>query len=708
VSGFLRAGGQNGLAVEVFAPHPRDLAMTWVDWNPAPPDKDMGLWGGVFLESSGPLALRHPQVTTRLDLPSLDSAHLTVEAEVVNATDHAVKGLVEGEIDGAIRFSRAVELGPRERQNVTFDPAQVSQLNISHPKLWWPYTLGSPELHALSIGATVDGTKSDGRTIQFGIQEITSELTEKGCRLFKVNGRPILIRGGGWSPDMMLRRSSDRLEAELRYVRGMNLNTVRLEGKLESEEFFDLADRYGILVMAGWCCCDHWEQWKKWSAENHSVSKASLKDQAMRLRSHPSVLVWLNGSDNPPPADVERDYLDVLKAADWPKPILSSATEKKTAVTGASGVKMRGPYEYVAPSYWLTDSSHGGAFGFNTETSPGPAVPPIESLKAMIPASHLWPIDNVWNFHAGGEQFKDLHFFTEALEARYGKAADVADYAKKAQALAYEGERAMFEAFGRNKYQATGVIQWMLNNAWPSMIWHLYDYYLRPGGGYFGTKKACEPLHIEYSYDDQSVVVVNDRPEGFSGLKVSARVLDLALTEKFSREAVVDVGPDAVLRAFALPAATELGPTYFLRLDLRDREGREASTNFYWLSSKPDVMAWDKSDWWGTPVKFHGDLQALARLPPTRVKVSSDFRQDQGEGRARVRIQNTGTALAFQVRLKLTEAPGGPEILPVYWDDNYLELLPGEEREITATYPTRDQKGATPSIEVEGWNLAAY
>jgi exo-1,4-beta-D-glucosaminidase len=707
VSSLARVGERNALAVEVFAPHLRDLALTWVDWNPAPPDKDMGLWGGVRLESSGPLALRHPQVVTKLDLPSLDSAHLLVEAEVVNAVDHPVKGVIEGKIDRTIQFSMPVELAPKEHKSVIFDPERVPQLNVSHPRLWWPYGLGTPDLHDLSIEVQIEGQESDKREIKFGIDQITSELTEKGCRLFRVNGKPILIRGGGWAPDMMLRRSPDRLEAELRYVRAMNLNTVRLEGKLERDEFFDLTDRYGILVMAGWCCCDHWEHWKKWSPEDHTISKASLTDQALRLRGHPSLLVWLNGSDNPPPADVERDDLAILKAADWSKPTLSSATEQKTVVSGASGVKMSGPYDYVPPSYWLEDKSHGGAFGFNTETSPGPAIPALESLKEMLPPDHLWPIDEFWNYHAGGGPFGDLHLFTAALEARYGKATGVGDYARKAQTLAYEGERAMFEAFGRNKYAATGVIQWMLNNAWPSMIWHLYDYYLRPGGGYFGSKKACEPLHVEYSYDDRSIVVVNDHPEGFSGLKVSAKVLDLGLLEKFSREAELDVGPDTVVRAFVLPPPTALVPIYFVRLELRDQAGRVVSSNFYWLSAKPDVLMWDKSEWWYTPVKAHEDLTALTHLPMTQLKVSSDLSEANGEGRARLRIVNTGAALAFQVRLKLVEAPGGPEILPIYWDDNYLELLPGEEREITATYRLKDRSGRPPAIEAEGWNVAS-
>ena len=201
----------------------------------------------------------------------------------------------------------------------------------------------------------------------------------------------------------------------------------------------------------------------------------------------------MNGSDNPPPPDVERVYVDILKRLNFPNPYVSSATAKKTTVTGDTGVKMNGPYDWVPPNYWLADDSRGGAHGFATEISPGAAVPPVESLKRMLPADHLWPIDDVWNYHAGGGQFRTIQTFTDALTARYGAATSIEDYALKAQLMTYEGERAMFEGYARNQFTSTGVIQWMLNNAWPSMIWHLYDYYLRPGGGYFGTKKACEP-----------------------------------------------------------------------------------------------------------------------------------------------------------------------------------------------------------------------
>ncbi len=702
VTRWARAGARNAIAVEVFAPQPTDLAVTWVDWNPMPPDKNMGLWSEVSITDSGPIALRHPHVVTRLDRPSLAMAHLTVSAEARNTTDRPVRGRLRGAI-GGIRFAQEVALGPRERKVVRVTPEATPALNVPNPRLWWPYRMGEPYLHTLALEMEAEGAVSDRLQVRFGMREVTSELTDKGHRLFRVNGRPILIRGGGWASDMMLRRSSDRLRAQMRYVRELGLNTIRSEGKFESDEFFDLADEQGILVMIGWCCCDQWEDWKKWDDEDRRVAVASLADQTRRLRSHPSVFVWLNGSDGPPPPEVEKAYLDELERVEWAVPVLSSAADK-AAASGPSGVKMRGPYEYVPPSYWLLDTKNGGAFGFDTEVSPGAAVPPLESLKEMLPPEHLWPIDAFWNFHAGGQEFAKLDRFTAALEARYGRATSAEDYARKAQALTYEGQRAMFEAFGRNKYAATGVIQWMLNNAWPSMIWHLFDYSLRPGGGYYGTKKACEPLHVQYSYDDRSVVIVNDRPEAARGLKVSARVLDLDLAPRFSREAVVDVGADALARAFEIPALTGLSSTYFVRLDLADAAGRSLGTNFYWLATRDDVLDFARTEWFYTPVTQHADLTALARLGATTLAVAPIV-ETGSAGVRQVRVSNTGRALAFQVRLKLTEGTSGREGLPVWWDANYFALLPGESRDVRVS--SSPSASGPLAVEAEAWNAPA-
>jgi exo-1,4-beta-D-glucosaminidase len=692
VTDYLSPAANNSIAIEVFPPTPHDLANAFADWNPMPPDKNMGVWRSVYLTSSGPVKLRFPLVVSKV-ASSLNHATLTVSAELENSTSTETTGELKGTI-GDLSFNKTWTLGPNQRKTVTFDALELSQ-----PKLWWPVNLGEPNLYPLHLEAEIHGEISDSSETKFGIREVTSELVDHKL-LFKVNGQKILIRGGGYTFDMLLRSNPEKQEAELDYVRDMHLNTVRLEGKIVDDHFLDLADQKGILVMAGWTCCDHWEEWKSWNDEDTEIAAASLKDQIHRLRSHPSVFVWLNGSDNHPPADQEARYIGILKELDWPNPYVSSATSQVSKVSGESGVKMLGPYEYVSPAYWLTDHKLGGAYGFNTETSPGPAVPPIESLEQFLPPEHLWPIDSWWSYHAGGGEFRTLNVFTEAMNKRYGTASNLAEYTKRAQMMEYEGERAMFEAFGRNKYVATGVIQWMLNNAWPSLIWHLYDYYLRPGGSYFGAKKGCEPLHIQYSYDDGSVDVVNSYRRDFQGLTATAEVYNLDLTKKFSKTVKFDSKSDASDRLFIIPAIAGLSETYFVRLQLADSHGTVVSNNFYWLPREPDVLDFPKSTWYVTPTKTFGSVQGLNSLAKTTIESQLAVQSDASETTAKVTVKNTGATLAFGVELRLRDG-SQQEILPVRWEDNYIALMPGETRTMEAHMHASKEV----ILSVSGWNV---
>src|SRR6185503_1184041 len=602
-------------------------------------------------------------------------------------------------------------------KDVAFTSEQFPQLNIDHPRLWWPAQMGKPERYTLNLEFNLEGRVSDRAEEKFGIREVKSEVLAANRRLFSINGKNILIRGGGWSPDMMLREDPQRLRDHFRYVQDMGLNTIRLEGKLETKEFFDLADERGILLIAGWCCCDHWEHWANWKAQDFTIAEQSLRDQIYRLRGHPSLIAWMNGSDNPPPPDVEQTYLKVEKELLWTNPVVSSATAKLAGFSGESGVKMSGPYEYVAPSYWQTDSvdsTHpqpcnqggcGGGYGFNTETSMGPAVPPIESIRAMVGKDHLWPIDNVWDYHAGGGAFKDLHVFSDALNARFGPATSAEDYAVKAQMQTYEGVRAMYEAYSRNKYTSTGVIQWMLNNAWPSMIWHLFDFYLRPGGGYFGAKTAMQPLNPLYGYDDHSIYLVNSRYEDAKQVKVATKLLNLDMREKFSNESTVDVPADGVIKVVAIPEIEGLSPTYCMALKVSDSAGKVLGSNFYWLSTKRETLDWAKSTWFNTPTLAYADFKALAQLPKVKLRVTDQSKRDGDQEITHVTLENPSKSLAFFIRLKLKKGAAGPEILPVLWQDNYVSLLPGEKRELTAIYRASELGAERPAIEVKGRNI---
>ena len=704
VTDLVMPGAANVLAVETFAPTEKDLGINWVDWNPCPPDKDMGLWGEVDLVTTGGVRVRSPMAVTHFRDESLGAADLTIYTELHNATGHEVRGVLSGSAAG-VQFQQPVQLAAHEEKTVVFNPEQFPVLHIKSPKPWWPYQMGEPHLERLTVSFSDQGVKTDEQSVEFGIREITSELTPNGSRLFRVNGKPILIRGAGWSQDMLLRIDDQRLRDQIRMVRDMNLNTIRLEGKLETEEFFRLADQQGILVMLGWCCCDHWEHWKDWTADDLTIASASLRAQLLRLRQHASLLVWLNGSDNPPPPDVERAYLQIESETHWPNPVLSSATGTPTTVTGESGVKMTGPYDYVAPSYWYFGAHYGGAVGLNTETSPGPAIPSLASRQKFLPDADAWPPTPTWSLHYGGGEFADLKVFDEAMRAVYAKPASAADYERMAQTMTYDSERAMFESYGKNKYFATGVIQWMLNNAWPSMIWHLYDYYLDAGAGYFATKKACEPLHIQYSYDDRSIVVVNSTYQPVDGLQASVQVRGLRWNELFSAKTTVNSAADSSQRVFAIPENLYTSPErlFFIDLTLSDSAGRIVSRNFYWVPGTLTTFDWERTDYTHTPAARHEDLTALANLPPAQVQATAEI-ETTPQGRCiHLHLNNSSNALAFQVRAAARTSSGGL-IAPVFWSDNWIELPPGASTELTAQLPA--SAADIPTIQVDGWNVA--
>jgi len=697
--------GINALAVEVIPPLTEDLTVYFVDWNPMPPDHDMGIVRAAYLLSSGPVALRNPQVVSTLS-PALDQAQLTLYADLTNGGGQPVQGTLRGTI-GGISFAKSVRLAANTTSRVSLAPADFPQLVVANPQLWWPAGLGAQALYTMQIEFDIGRAVSGRASVNFGIRQISSQLDANQHRQFYINGKRILIRGAAWTHDIMLRQDPDREEYQIRYARDMHINALRLEGKMFDNHLYELADRYGVLIMPGWCV-GAFEDWDKWTADQYAIAPESLRYQVRQLRNHPSVFVFLYGSDNTPPPDVEQTYLQVFADENWPNPVLNSAGDHTTPGFGLSGVKMTGPYDWVAPNYWLTDTRRGGAWGFITETSPGPAVPLVASLQQMMAPPHLWPVgDSVWNFHAGCGDFAQTTDFTTSLQNRYGPAKDINDYAMKSQVMTYEAERAMFEAYGRNKYTSTGIIQWLMNTAWPGLIWHLYDYYLRPGGGYFGTMKALEPVHVQYSYDDSSIVVVNSLFQSFSGYSVTSEVYNMDLTQMFTRTTTVSIPEDSSTRVFYLPQINGLSRTYFVRLLLNDSGGNPVSSNFYWLSTQPDVFDWSLPDFPYAQLQTYADLTGLQNLPPAQVSVNWTSDQSGGDQVEHVTVRNQSPNLAFFVHLTVLKGKGGGDVAPVFWSDNYFPLLPGESRVLTAAYPKTLLGGATSYVQVDGWNVVS-
>ena len=721
VSGLVVAG-ENALAVAVAPPKPGDFSTGFVDWNLPAPDRNMGLFRPVRLRFCRGVSIENPCVRTRLDLSMLATANLTVSAELVNHSDEPVAGVLQGSIEG-IQFSRDVQFQPGETATITLTAEEHSQLHLANPRLWWPHDLGTPELYELELRFAVGSETSDACSVRFGVRDVADYRTAEGHRGFKVNGKEVLIRGAGWTDDLLLADTAETIAAELKYVRHINLNCVRFEGIWgKDQRLYDLCDEYGILAMVGWSC--HWEHEQYLgkpaddlyggvtSPEDIELVSRSWRDQLVWLRNHPSIFVWAVASDKLPAPELERRYIDIFQECDPTRPYLVSTggvgseqrivcpEELVSEVSGSSGVKMLGPYEYTPPVYWYTDTRRGGAYGFNTETSPGAAVPTLESLKKMLPDDHLWPIDDWWHFHCGLNEFTSLDCYREAIRRRYGEPGSLEEFALKAQVLNYELIRPMFEAFRLNKGRATGVIQWMLNAAWPKMYWQLYDWYLMPTGTFYGAKKACEPRQLVYHYGDRGIYLVDDRDGETRSLTADVRVYDIE-----SRLFLAARLPITSNKVFELPRFRTISTTHFLHLGLSDSGGDTIATNLYWLSTKPDVLDYERkvTPWeYYTPSKEYANLTGLNALPQADLEVKC--RIDE-QGGIVVDLANHGDGIAFFIELLLTDESTGEPVVPIFWQDNYVSLLPGEARTVTAQV---ESPTGRPALLVRGWNVEPH
>jgi exo-1,4-beta-D-glucosaminidase len=713
ITRYVQHAGVNVLSIEIrrpFNPNKRegDLAIDYADWIHYPADYNGGILNDVVIRMADPVSVDYPLVVTHFDLPSLELAHLQVTAELTNYSDHPQTVELKGKINEDIRFQQKCQLGPGEQREVTFRSADFPQLNVHNPRIWWPWQYGEPLLNQLELTVEKEGRISSRLHETFGIRQINSELINNRSRVFLVNGKRILLRGAAWSPDIFQRRSPQRQEQEMRLVRDMNMNIVRSEGKLEDEHFYDLCDRYGLLLMTGWMCCGAWQYPELWDSGKRKVALESDRSVMYWLRDKACLLAWLNGSDMPPrDSSLERQYLSIENQLQFPDPILSTADASVSKVSGYSGVKMNGPYDWVPPIYWEGDSNRfGGAWSFATEISPGPSIPPMESLLRFIPKDSLSPTNSDWLYHCGTMTFGNTNIFLAALSARYGQPSSISDLVTKAQMQDYEGHRAMMEGYGWKKYHfATGVVQWMLSNPWPGLIWHTYDYYLYPGGTYFGIKKALEPMHVQYSYESGMVGINNSFLKNFPGCHVSASLYDANGKIIFAKESSTVASPDSVTACFAIPSMTSPGDVSFLRLELRDGNARLHSINWYWLSGKQDSLAWNKSKWYYTPESSYADFSGLQKLPACQLKESHAGSESGAETIQTIQLRNTGQSIAFFVHIRVLKAEGADDILPVRMDDNYFSLAPGEEREIQCRYLTQDAGASLPFIQVSAWHL---
>lgn len=732
ISNFITEG-ENVMALKMWQPADGEFSIGFVDWNPLPPDRNMGVFREVILEITEGVKIRSPFVYSKVNKETLNEAELFIHTELENNSDKVIEGVLKVDFEVGV-VEKKVKLQPGEIMSCAFSPEEYKQLFVKNVNFWWPNGMGDPNLYELKVEFVSENKVLDKAEDRYGIREFNSYLDKNENRVFEVNGKFVLIKGGGWADDLLLQDTKETVEAQLRYVKHMNMNCIRLEGFWGKDKtLYDLCDEYGILLMVGWSC--HWE-WDEYllkpthekyggatNDEDVDLLADSWKDQMLWLRNHPSIYVWMLGSDKLPTPKLEEKYIELFKKYDPSRSYITSAggagTEDNNIIadvplisdiSGPTGMKMLGPYAYTPPVYWFTDTQLGGGYGFNTETCPGPNIPPLASLKKMLPEESLWPIDKeYWEYHSGRNAFKTLDRFTKAMDLRYGNSSSVEEFAFKSQLMNYELMRPMFEAFIAHKPTSTGLIQWMLNSAWPEMYWQLYDSYLQPNGALYAVKKACTPLHAIYRYGFDDIFIANEDLEDANNITVKIKVYDIHSKEVFADQWNGGIKTNLSKFIYKLPKIKNLTDVWFLDLRVYDENNNEVDNSIYWLSLQKDELDYDaakKLDWpFYTPTKGYADFSSLDKLPKVNLDYDYQFTNDDKNGKVTLKVKNPSESIAFFIFFDLVDTKTENPILPIYWDDNYVTLLPGEERTYEANYNLADSNGEKPELKVKAWNV---
>jgi exo-1,4-beta-D-glucosaminidase len=753
---------RNSLAIEVRPNNPiKMFTLDDVDWNQIPPDNNTGIQFPVQLQLAGPLADGNAHVIER-NAAGLASSALTVKADITNSAPSPQTGTVTATITPpagggpAVTVSQPVTVPPRTTRTVTLRPARFPALTIRRPLIWWPYQLGRQPLYTLSTSVSRGGATLNSASEQFGIRTITSSLVgrspeaPRGVRSFAVNGVPIVIRGGGFSPNLFLHYSAANTARQIALMKNLGINAIRLEGHLMPADFYRQMDRAGILINAGYQCCDAWQlpsSGRGVTRADYRLLRRSALAIGQELRNHPSVFSF-QWSDNAPIRRQEAVSLAAFRQADFDDPIISSAEYNSSPVLGPAGEK-EGPYDWVPPDYWY-DTTHfdpsdptrtnvGGSWGYDSEQSAGDTVPTIDSLNRFMSRAdeaRLWRNPRANQYHANyegtghrGYAFGTLFNFDTALRHRYGPWSHLASFVEKAQVQNYENTRAQFEAFIDHAHHAptpaTGTIYWQLNKGWPSLLWNLYGGDGDQPGSYFGAQQANQRLHALYALDTGEVTLDNLGGTAQSGLSVESRVY--SLTGKLlddQRASGLSLASQQVRtgvlrpRVPAVTAPPARARAYFVELLLRQGSSL-VDRNVYWLSTQRDIVNWKAS--LGNPqatMTRYANLRALSTLPRARVSVTARTARPPGPAGVNlaptVTITNTspGRTVAFFLRADVrrgtargTVINGDNELQSSIWAGNDITLWPGESQTLTVTYDAADLHGATPVISVSGWNV---
>ncbi|MBD3273872.1 MAG: hypothetical protein GF372_01100, partial [Candidatus Marinimicrobia bacterium] len=684
------------------------------DWLPAVRDRNMGIWQDVYFTTTGSVDIRHPHVITNLPLPDTSSAELIIVSDVINSSDQVVSGELVVNIEpktfngSPIEVREAVTLAPNSSDVVRLSPAEHQELTIKDPALWWPLPYGTPNLYTLTLSFEEGEIVSDENSYNLGIREIDSRVSfinDWQRRDFYVNGQRIQIKGGAWVPDMMLNRDTDKLYAELKLSKDANFNMVRIwgGGVTPPREFFDFCDELGLLVWHDfWITGDAQGTFGKgtrdWPLEG-DVFLSNALNAVKRLRHHPSLLVWTAGNEGYPRQELYDPLRNELVAElDGTRPFLPTSGYANPDPSwglswpddNESGAYSGGPYHYVDPMEYYQFVEKGEDWLFKDEVGI-PSVPPFESLQRFIsdltPADdEPFPLNDIWGYHDACEGNGRYSLYHNAIHDRYGMSDSVEEYAQKAQFVNAENYRAIFEATNEDLNSTAGVILWKTNPAWPSVIWQVYDYYLRQNAGFYYAKLASEPLHVQLSLDDHMVSLVNLPHQSIQNLTVHAEVYDENMQMIETNDRQVSAKPASSMEVFRLKIPfKDSSDVKFVKLRVVNPLNELMSENFYWLSPENNFQ-------------FVNDLNQVDLL------VDTDITENFDEYIATVTIENPSQSLAFFIHPRLTNS-GQSEILPTFWSDNYFSLLPGESKTVQATVNKKNVTAGRPGLHITGWNI---
>ena len=650
-----------------------------VGWDFTAPDgirdRNTGIWRDVELFATGDVTLAHPFVKTALPLPDTTSAKETISVEVANASNQPRQGVVTGRIaPSGMVFSQPVTLAPHETKTIVFTPEKFKSLVLQHPTLWWPVNKGAPYLYDLDISFTAQNKQSHHIHTRFGVRTITTDQdTPDKSRRFLVNGQPVFIRGTNWVPEAMLRNSEERTYAELRYTCQAGVNLLRLwaGGVAESDYFYELCDRFGLLVWN-----EFWLTGDTRMPVDTPLYLENLESTVKRIRNHASVAYYVGSNES---KEIPGEGKLILSLDD---------THGYQEQSECCGVHDGSPYKYENPMQYFenTASQRGSRVdGFNPEYG-APCTPIYESLKRMMPEKDLWPInDSVWNY-LDGNGFHQVNTKYRQAVNQFGESSSIEEYAKKAQLVGALNFRAIWEVWNYNKFNygdrwASGLLFWYHNSPLPQTASRMYDWYLEPTAALYYSQNGLAPLHPQFDYLKNSVSVYNDYRQSFAAYTVEATVYNLDACQVWKKTATVNIPADGVVNdAVKIDFPENITQVHFIKLTLKDKSGKPVNDAFYWRSKDSYKGAWTMT---GPAVSGFSDIN---KLKPVNLDVSVKKERRTKKRFLIITVANPSQGLSFFTQLKL-QHPDGSSVTPAFYSDNFFSLLPGEVKHVEIELP---------------------